>query len=52
MTQQIEHALKRCGKRVDHLEAIMERMVEAWDNSEMSNVVAALDEMRRVLLGR
>ena len=41
--------VKLCEKRLLRAEKLMDNFLLAWDNSEMSNLVAAVDKMRRFL---
>jgi hypothetical protein len=40
--------MNRCWKRVLRLEKAIDELLLAWDNSEMSNLVEALDKLRRL----
>jgi hypothetical protein len=41
--------VSRCSRRVLRLEKAIDQLLLAWDNSEMSNLVEALDKLRKLM---
>ncbi len=43
------NGLHRCARRLLRAEKLINELLTSWDASEMSNVVAALDKLRKFM---